>query len=92
VGGTQTTNDPEEREEFGGYGPGYDPAADEAGELWCPECGAVMYADSELCPKCHQFVTPGTRSQGSMPRWIWVTGIVLLFLAVAGIVGALLLG
>jgi hypothetical protein len=66
--------------------PGYHPGGDEAGELWCPKCGAVMYADSELCPRCNQFVTPGARRQGPMPKWLWVTGVVLLFLAVAGIV------
>jgi hypothetical protein len=92
VGGKGTGHDPEEGEEFEDYEPEYHPEGDEAGELWCPECGAVIHADSEICPKCNQFVTPGARPRGPLPAWVWVTGVVLLLLAVMGIVGALLLG
>ncbi len=46
-------DDPEGQEEDDDFGAGeadYAPEADEAGELWCPKCGAVMYADASLCP------------------------------------------
>jgi len=58
----------------------YGPEADEAGELWCPKCGAVMYADSTLCPKCGDYVTPGAKPSSALPAWMWV-GIVLIALA-----------
>jgi hypothetical protein len=45
---------------------------DEAGELWCPKCGAVMYADAVRCPACGDYVTPGAMPRGSMPAWMWV--------------------
>ncbi len=60
--------------------PDYSPEADEAGELWCPKCGAVMYADATLCPACHEYVTPGPKPAASMPTWMWV-GLGLLALA-----------
>ena len=80
----RTDDDSDGEDEFEGHEAEYHPEADEAGEFWCPECGAVMYADSELCPKCNQYVTPGARPSGPLPRWIWLFGLVLLGLAVAG--------
>jgi hypothetical protein len=62
----------------------YAPEADEAGELWCPKCGAVMYADASLCRKCDEYVTPGARPSRAMPLWIWVTLIVVLLAMIAG--------
>jgi hypothetical protein len=52
-----------------------------AGELWCPECGAVMYADAVRCPKCGNYVTPGARPTSGLPLWIWA-GLVLIVLAI----------
>lgn len=60
-----------DEEDFEGE-PEYPPEADEAGELWCPECGAVLYADSTRCPRCKEYVTPGARPGGAMPAWVWV--------------------
>ena len=59
--------------------PGYSPEADEAGELWCPKCGAVMYADATLCPTCNEYVTPGAKPRASMPAWMWI-GLALALL------------
>ena len=62
---------------------------DEAGELWCPLCGAVMYADAPLCPRCGEYVTPGLPPRRGMSRWVWVVAVIL---AVALAAGALLGG
>jgi len=56
---------------------------DDAGELWCPKCGAVMYADAPLCPACGEYVTPGLPPRRSFPWWIWL-GVALLVAATIG--------
>lgn len=57
---------------------------DEAGELWCPNCGAVMHADAPLCPSCGEYVTPGLPpSRGSWTWYVAVGLVILLVLAVA---------
>ena len=66
----------------------YPPEADEAGELWCPKCGAVMYADAGLCPKCNQYVTPGARPSAPIPLWMWAIGVAILAMILAAVVGA----
>src|SRR5689334_13523766 len=30
----------------------YRPEADDAGILWCPQCGSEMYGDATRCPSC----------------------------------------
>lgn len=55
---------------------------DDAGILWCPNCGAEMYGDSTRCAACGDYVTPGARP--SKPWWIWA-GLI-------AIVAAILLG
>lgn len=57
---------------------------DEAGELWCPQCGAVMYADAVRCPRCGKYVTPGLPPRGGLPRWMWVVAVVLALALAAG--------
>ncbi|MGH7340682.1 MAG: hypothetical protein ACREKH_09350 [Candidatus Rokuibacteriota bacterium] len=83
------TDDSDEGEDFADYEPEYHPEADEAGELWCPKCGAVMYADASLCPSCNEYVTPGARPAGPMPLWMWVIGIAVVILIGLGLVGAI---
>jgi hypothetical protein len=80
--------DPDEGDDFGEDEPEYHPEADDAGELWCPKCGAVMYAGADLCPKCNEYVTPGARPSAPMPLWMWVIGVGLLLLVLAGLAGA----
>lgn len=53
---------------------------DEAGELWCPNCGAVMYADAVRCPACEAYVTPGLPPSKGVSRWL-AAGLVLLLAA-----------
>lgn len=60
---------------------------DDAGILWCPQCGGEMYADSTRCPGCGDYVTPGVRPR-SMPGWIWAGLIALGIAMVLGIVAA----
>ncbi len=73
------------------YGTGYQPESDEAGDLWCPNCFALMYADSVRCPKCGEYVTPGVkRRPGHLDWWLW-GGMVLILAAIAAIVVAALL-
>ncbi len=80
-----------EEDDDSGEEPGdYAPESDEAGELWCPKCGAVMYADATLCPRCGDFVTPGLRPASSMPAWMWVGLGILALLILAGLAASLL--
>ena len=72
-------------EDFEGYEPEYHPEADEAGELWCPLCGAVVYADAVQCPKCGEFMTPGLppAGPGFSRRSKLVYGILLVIVGAA---------
>ena len=64
----------------------YAPEADEAGELWCPKCGAVMYADASLCPSCGDYVKPGLPPRRALPLWMWMVGLLILLLILGGLV------
>ncbi len=82
-------DDPEGQEEDDDFGAGeadYAPEADEAGELWCPKCGAVMYADASLCPACDEYVKPGLPPRQGLPRWMWIAGLLLFLLALAAVI------
>lgn len=78
---TQTEDDFDEGE------PEYHPEADEAGELWCPKCGAVVYAAATRCAKCGDYVTPGA---APLPAWIWVGLVAIATLVAAGLIARLL--
>ena len=75
-------DDEEDGDSFEDYTPEYHPEADEAGEFWCPKCGAEMYGDSTRCATCGDYVTPGARP--SMPWWIWLG---ILFVGVGLLAG-----
>ena len=78
-------------EDFEGYEPEYHPEADEAGELWCPLCGAVIHAEASICPKCGEFMTPGLPPAGSMPRWRSSLVYWILFAIVGGAILSMIL-
>jgi predicted nucleic acid-binding Zn ribbon protein len=62
--------------------PEYHPEADEAGELWCPLCGAGVHADASRCPACGDYMTPGQPPRRKGPLgWIVVAIVVLVILA-----------
>lgn len=61
----------------------YAPESEDAGDLWCPKCGAVMYADAARCPACGDYVTPGAPPSRGHPWWIWL-GVALLVAATIG--------
>jgi hypothetical protein len=75
--------EPDEGPEDEGYEAEYHPEAEDAGDLWCPKCSAVMYADSTRCPSSEEYVTPGAKPVRGHPWWIWL-GLVLLVLAAIG--------
>jgi hypothetical protein len=60
------------------------PEADDAGILWCPQCGSEMYGDATRCPSCGDYVTPGHSSPGSMPWWMWAIVILVGLALLAG--------
>ena len=68
----------------------YAPEAEDAGDLWCPKCGALMYADAVRCPSCGDYVTPGARPSRGHPWWVWL-GVALLVAATIGMGIALFL-
>ena len=75
-------DDFEDEEDFEGYEPEYHPESEEAGELRCPKCSALIYADAVACPECGEYVTPGAR-----PR----RGLKGLFVLILAIIAAVLL-
>jgi hypothetical protein len=61
----------------------YHPESDDPGVFWCPKCGAEMYGDASLCPKCGNYGKPGLRPSTETPWWIWA-GLVLIALTMLG--------
>jgi uncharacterized paraquat-inducible protein A len=45
----------------------------------CPSCRAMIYAEADRCPRCGDYVTPGTARARSKPWWMWL-GIALALL------------
>ena len=67
----------------------YHPEADDPGIFWCPHCGSEMYGDSTRCPKCGDYVTPGSRPHTQpMPWWMWAIMILIAVALVAGLVAS----
>ncbi len=90
TGTRDPSDDGFEGEDFEDCGPEYHPEADDPGEFWCPECGAVMFGDSTRCPACGEYVTPGAGPAWRMPRLMWAGVFLILALIVLGLVAALL--
>ena len=81
----EVIDDEDGEEDFGGYEPEYHPEADEAGDLWCPLCGAVVYADASQCPKCGEYITPGRppAGPGITRKSKFMYGVLLLLVGIA---------
>lgn len=79
---TRADEDPEEEDDYGAGE--YVPESSEAGELWCPKCGAVMYADAVRCPACEAYVTPGLPPpRGTALVWRIAAAVLLLAIVAA---------
>lgn len=87
---TRPGDDDSGEEEFEGYEPEYHPGLEEAGELWCPKCGAVMHADADRCPRCGDYVTPGLAPPKPGSLWIRLVAVLLVLLLLGGAFAALL--
>lgn len=62
--------------------PSWDEEADwpdsdvESDTVRCPECGAEIYEDVELCPRCGFYVEGASdHSLADRPRWFVVLGV-----------------
>ena len=88
----ESEGDSDEEDDFSDAGePEYHPEADDAGEFWCPRCGGEMYGDATRCPRCGDFVTPGTRPSAPMPKGMWIGIVGIGILLLAALVGAAVL-
>jgi len=58
---------------------------DDAGEeLPCPSCGEPVYEETQRCPYCGDYVTPGRGpATRNLPRWAVVLGVI-------GVIGTIL--
>ena len=81
----EVLDDDDGEEDFEGYEPEVHPEADEAGELWCPLCGAVIHAEASRCPKCGEYMTPGLppAGPGLSRKSKFVYGILVLLVGIA---------
>jgi hypothetical protein len=52
----------------------------------CPYCGAEVYEDAERCPSCDTYISRED-APPRMPRWIFVTAIVCLVIALGWVFG-----
>ncbi|QDT34316.1 hypothetical protein [Thalassoglobus polymorphus] len=45
---------------------------DETFSVTCPNCGADVYEDCEMCPICHEYIIRSTNPLVGKPDWyIW---------------------
>ena len=60
----------------------------------CPDCGAAVWSEANVCPKCFAFIGDGAATRGGgVFRERWRTLVLLLLLAVAlGLAGIPVLG
>jgi len=54
---------------------------DEAEELSCPACGAMVVEDTPKCPHCGEWITPIEAGGAFSKRWWLVVAILLMLLA-----------
>ena len=47
----------------------------------CPKCGASIYEEAQRCPKCGDYVTPGSDTRRAWPWWMSVGMILALIIA-----------
>lgn len=63
-----------------------DDSDDVADTLPCPNCGAQIYEDTEVCPVCGEYISHGSSAWSDKPAW-WVTlgflGIVAVIVVLA---------
>lgn len=59
---------------------------------FCPDCGAEIWDQAEICPKCHAYIAGNTSSRppierGLQQRWMTIVVVLVLlgFLMIAGI-------
>jgi len=70
-------DDPDPREE-----PEDPDMEDDEGLMPCPHCFATIHDESEQCPRCGEYLSEED-SPSRKPRWIILTAVVLLAIAVA---------
>jgi len=67
-----------------GFDDGQDEAESEAEEadaelLGCPECGAMVYEETQRCPQCGEWIMP--LAAASRPGRMWLVVVVLAIVA-----------
>ncbi len=59
---------------------------DSTDTVTCPECGADVYEDADVCPVCGEFLIPDTRPWSGKPTWWIVLGILGVIATAAALV------
>ncbi len=58
----------------------------------CPDCGAAVIEEAEICPKCHAFLWDGPARRESAPRkGVRIVAIVLVVIVAGSLTGLLAL-
>lgn len=71
-------------DEYDEYGDSDTDFDDETGTITCQECGAEVYEDAPMCPRCGAYVTRSTHPFVGRPNWfvaLGVLGIIVTILA-----------
>ncbi|MSR69766.1 MAG: hypothetical protein EXS17_05415 [Phycisphaerales bacterium] len=60
----------------------------------CPDCGAAVIEEAEICPKCHAFLWDGPAPRESAPRrgvrFVAIALILLVILSLTGLIAIVL--
>jgi len=75
---------PDVDDEYDDQGPSEEDIARFAGdEAFCPDCGALIWDQAEICPKCHAYIGGNATSRSPVQRWVqhrWTIVVVILLL------------
>lgn len=56
----------------------------------CPQCGATVYHDADVCPACGEFLVHSHHALQSRPAWfviLGLLGIIAVVLVLSGAIG-----
>ncbi|NNJ25238.1 zinc ribbon domain-containing protein [Alienimonas chondri] len=63
---------------------------DDAEELPCPSCGEPVYEETQRCPYCGDYITPGrSTALRNVPQWAVTLGVIGVVATIFALLGGM---